>query len=56
MSRSTPPTDPACERPDLAAKLPIWDQLPAPERRAVETHASGCASCGSIAAATLTSA
>lgn len=44
--RSARPLGTSCERPDLAAQLPVWDQLPAGERRAVETHAAACPSCG----------
>lgn len=38
--------EPACERPDLAERLPEWPDLPAAERGAVEAHALACRECG----------
>ncbi|MBM3989207.1 MAG: hypothetical protein FJ294_14770, partial [Planctomycetes bacterium] len=38
--------EPACERPDLAERLPDWPDLSAAERAALEAHALACAECG----------
>lgn len=38
--------EPACERPDLAQRLPEWPDLPAAERAALEAHALACRECG----------
>ena len=38
--------EPACERPDLAERLPEWPELPAAERAALEAHALACSECG----------
>src|SRR6187402_276848 len=35
-----------CVRPDLAAALPGFDELPAAERAALAAHARACPSCG----------
>jgi hypothetical protein len=35
-----------CSRTDLAALLPRWDELEAPQRRELEEHALVCSSCG----------
>lgn len=38
--------EPACERPDLAARLCEWPELPTAERAALEAHALACRECG----------
>lgn len=37
---------PGCARPDLARRLPEWDQLPAAELEALAAHAAACPRCG----------
>ena len=38
--------EPACERPELAARLCDWPELSAHERAALEAHALACRECG----------
>lgn len=41
-----PPHPSPCPRPDLAARLVEYDELPSAERRALAAHARACPSCG----------
>lgn len=46
MVRVGPPHPKPCARPDLAARLTEFDELPATERSALCAHARACPSCG----------
>jgi len=46
MPRVGPPHPTPCARPDLAARLTEFDELPAAERAALSAHARACPSCG----------